>query len=307
MIDVVEIKQSYKNDRQKLNLQITKTFEDDDPEAYKDVLFGVYAKDEIIVREPVEEVIPVLLSDDEDNNEKVCIPADGLVGILTLDENGHNAEQLDLPAGDYYVKELETNVGFVLDDENHEFIFEYGDTSLESIEVVMELHNEKRRLDLEVNKVDSEHKDHFLNGAIFEVYDKTTGKYVASLCSGKLMIKGSEKDEEYEIAKDEAFEEITKTAKTDENKEIILNLDDGIYYSRKAGSEEVTKHIVKDGKAVLADAIYGHEYQFKEIKAPVSYKLAGKSKSYKVEADRDSDIVIVYFENDRIVVPNTGV
>ena len=121
------------------------------------------------------------------------------------------------------------------------------------------------------------------------------------------MIKGSEKDEEYEIAKDEAFEEIIKTAKTDENKEIIIDLDDGIYYSRKADSEEVTKHIVKDGKAVLADAIYGHEYEFKEIKAPVSYKLADKSKAYKVEADRDSDIVIVYFENDRIIVPNTGV
>lgn len=308
LIDVVEIKQSYKNDRQKLDLEITKTFEDEDPDAYKDVVFGVYAKDEIVIREPVEEVIPVLLSYDEDDDSgRVCIPADGLVGILTLDENGHNVEQLDLPVGDYYIRELETNVGFVLDEENHEFTFEYGETSLESIQVGMVLHNEKRRLDLEVNKVDSEHKDHFLNGAIFEVYDKTTGKYVASLCSGNLMIKGSEKDEEYEIAKDEAFEEIIKTAKTDENKEIIIDLDDGIYYSRKADSEEVTKHIVKDGKAVLADAIYGHEYEFKEIKAPVSYKLADKSKAYKVEADRDSDIVIVYFENDRIIVPNTGV
>ena len=105
--------------------------------------------------------------------------ADGLVGILTLDENGHNIEQLDLPAGDYYVKELETNVGFVLDEDNHAFTFEYGETSLESIQVGMVLHNEKRRLDLEVNKVESEHKDHFLNGAIFEVYDKTTGKSVS--------------------------------------------------------------------------------------------------------------------------------
>ena len=121
------------------------------------------------------------------------------------------------------------------------------------------------------------------------------------------MIKGSLKDEEYEIAKDEAFEDVIKTAKTDENKEIILDLDDGIYYSRKAGSNEATKHIVKDGKAVLADAIYGHEYEFKEIKAPVSYKLAEKAKAYKVEADRDNDVVIVYFENDRIVIPNTGV
>ena len=64
-------------------------------------------------------MIPVLLSVDEDDDSRVCIPADGLVGILTLDENGHNVEQLDLPAGDYYVKELKTNIGFVLDEEGH--------------------------------------------------------------------------------------------------------------------------------------------------------------------------------------------
>lgn len=44
MIDVVEIKQSYVNERQKLDLQITKTFEDEDKDAYKDVVFGVYSK-----------------------------------------------------------------------------------------------------------------------------------------------------------------------------------------------------------------------------------------------------------------------
>ena len=61
----------------------------------------------------------------------------------------------------------------------------------------MDLYNEKRRLALEVNKVDKEHHDHFLNGAIFEVYDKTTGEFVTKLCSGNLMITGNDKDEEY--------------------------------------------------------------------------------------------------------------
>ena len=36
------------------------------------------------------------------------------------------------------------------------------------------------------------------------------------------------------------------------------------------------------------DAIYGHEYEFKEIKAPTSYQLADKSKAYKVEADEET-------------------
>lgn len=290
MIDVVEIKQSYVNERQKLDLQITKTFEDEDKDAYKDVVFGVYSKNDITL------------------NDKVIIPADGLVGTLTIDEDGKNIEQLDLPTGEYYVKELETNVGFKLDEEKHDFTFDYdADTSKPTVTVSMDLYNEKRRLELDVNKVDKDHHDHFLNGAIFEVYDKTADAYVTTLASGQLMITGEEKDEEYEISKNEDFTKIIKTVKTDENKQIVLDIDDGTYYSRKIGDDKVTKHIVKDGKAVLADAIYGHEYEFKEIKAPTSYQLADKSKAYKVEADEETDTIIYYFENARIVVPNTGV
>ena len=290
MIDVVEIKQAYVNERQKLDLQITKTFEDEDKDAYKDVVFGVYSKNDITV------------------DDKVIIPANGLVGTLTIDKDGKNVEQLDLPTGDYYVKELETNVGFKLDEEKHDFTFNYDeDTTKSTVIVPMELHNEKRRIELDVNKVDKDHHDHFLNGAIFEVYDKTAKSFVTTLASGQLMIVGDDANEEYEISKDEDFKKIIKTVKTDENKQIILDVDDGIYYSRKVGDDKVSKHVIKDGKAVLADAIYGHEYEFKEIKAPTSYQLADKSKAYKVEGDKDTDTIIYYFENARIVVPNTGV
>ena len=290
MIDVVEIKQAYVNERQKLDLQISKTFEDEDKDAYKDVVFGVYSKNDITL------------------NDKVIIPADGLVGTLTIDEDGKNIEQLDLSAGEYYVKELETNVGFKLDEEKHDFTFDYdADTTKPTVTVSMDLYNEKRRLELDVNKVDKEHHDHFLNGAIFEVYDKTAKSYVTTLASGQLMIVGNDANEEYEISKNEDFTKIIKIVKTDENKQIILDIEDGTYYSRKVGDDKVSKHVIKDGKAVLADAIYGHEYEFKEIKAPTSYQLADKSKAYKVEADKDTDTIIYYFENARIVVPNTGV
>ena len=290
MIDVVEIKQAFVNERQKLDLEITKTFEDEDKDAYKDVVFGVYSKNDITA------------------DDKVIIPADGLVGTLTIDKDGKNVEQLDLPTGDYYVKELETNVGFKLDEYKHDFTFNYDeDTTKSTVIVPMELHNEKRRIELDINKVDKDHYDHFLNGAIFEVYDNTAKSHVTTLASGQLMIVGNDVNEEYEISKDEDFTKIIKTVKTDENKQIILGIDDGTYYSRKVGDNKVSKHVIKDGKAVLVDAIYGHEYEFKEIKAPTSYQLADKSKAYKVEADKDTDTIIYYFENARIVVPNTGV
>lgn len=145
----------------------------------KMLTFGVYSKNDITV------------------DDKVIIPEDGLVGTLTIDENGKNVEQLDLPTGDYYVKELETNVGFKLDEEEHDFAFNYDeDTTKATVIVPMELHNKKRRIELDVNKVDKDHHDHFLNGAIFEVYDKTAKSYVTTLVSGQLMIVGNDANED---------------------------------------------------------------------------------------------------------------
>ena len=83
----------------------------------------------------------------------------------------------------------------------------------------MDLHNEKRRLELDINKVDKDHHDHFLNGAIFEVYDKTVKSYVTTLASGQLMIVGDDANEEYEISKDEDFTKIIKTVETDKKME----------------------------------------------------------------------------------------
>lgn len=319
-IEIVQIDKSFKNERQKLNLQITKTFEDDDPDAYKDVVFGIYTNEEIIIKNVVEEPVPVLM--DYEVIEKVSIPADSLVGILTIDENGNNLEQIDLPEGNYYIKELKTNVAFVLNEEEYGFEFIKDDSGEKTINVSLQpIHNAKRRLDIEVEKVDADHKDHLLDGAIFEVYDKTLGKYVATICSGRLMIKDKEPNVKYEIAIDELFENIIMTAKTDSEGEIILELDEGTYYSRKAtnpvdeeivpasklSDRPVTRHVVKHGKAVLTEAVYGHEYEFKEMVAPTSYSLNKKPLIINAIADRETTTITESFVNHRIEIPNTGI
>lgn len=139
------------------------------------------------------------------------------------------------------------------------------------------------------------------------IIDKTTNTNLGIVVSGKLAIKGDSANEEYEIAKDEDFSEIVQTVKTNDSKEIILDLDEGVYYSRKKGSEEVSKHIVKDGHAVFANAIYGHEYEFKEIEAPSSYELSKEPFEVNVVADKDQDIITYTFKNNRVDIPNTGV
>ena len=65
------------------------------------------------------------------------IPADGLLEILSVDENGHAVCKTDLPFGSYYLKELSTDGHYILSDEKHPIVFDYAgqDTALVEIKV----------------------------------------------------------------------------------------------------------------------------------------------------------------------------
>lgn len=54
------------------------------------------------------------------------IPADGLIEIISLDENGKGTVNSDLPFGSYYVKELSTNSAYVLNEQKYPVHFEYA-------------------------------------------------------------------------------------------------------------------------------------------------------------------------------------
>ena len=56
LVEVVSKNFTMVNERQKLDLELKKTFEDDDKSAYKDVLFGVYTSEDIKIGEDV--IIP---------------------------------------------------------------------------------------------------------------------------------------------------------------------------------------------------------------------------------------------------------
>lgn len=65
------------------------------------------------------------------------IPADGLLEILSVDENGHAVCKTDLPFGSYYLKELSTDGHYILSDEKYPIVFDYAgqDTALVEIKV----------------------------------------------------------------------------------------------------------------------------------------------------------------------------
>ena len=290
LVKVVFEKMVLTNDRQKLELDFTKRFEDNDPLAYKDVVFGVYSKNDILI------------------DEEVVIPADSLVGTILLDEHGKPANQLDVPIGDYYIKELKTNVGFVLDENSYDFSFEYTSTDKKtSIIKIEDIMNFKRRIDIEIIKVDSNNKDVLLSKAVFEVTDKTTNEFLGIICTGRLAIRDSKPDIAYEISTVEDFSTILLTATTDKESEIILEVPTGTYYARKVESEDVTRIVVTDGTATLTDAVYGHEYEFKEIQAPTSYHLNRTPLIITCVAEEGVEKITFTFKNERIKVPYTGI
>ena len=65
------------------------------------------------------------------------ISADGLIEIISFDENGYGKAATDLPFGSYYVKELATDEHYVLSDTKYPFTFSYSgqDTAVVEISV----------------------------------------------------------------------------------------------------------------------------------------------------------------------------
>ena len=57
---------------------------------------------------------------------KKHFPADGLLEILSVDENGHAVCKTDLPFGNFYFKELSTDEHYILSDEKHPIVFDYA-------------------------------------------------------------------------------------------------------------------------------------------------------------------------------------
>lgn len=120
-ISVTEAAVSVYNERQTATLSILKVLETNDlfgignKNEIMDVVFGLYAGEEIV------------------STSGNAIPVDGLIEIITFDENGLATIKTDLPIGSYYVKEIATNEHYILNSDKYEFAFEYGGQEIVTI------------------------------------------------------------------------------------------------------------------------------------------------------------------------------
>ena len=122
-VEITETAADFCNERQKAAVSLDKVLEQDErfgigtSGELSAVTFGLFAAEELTAA---------------DGN---IIPADGLLEIVSVDENGHAVCKTDLPFGSYYLKELSTDGHYILSDEEYPIVFEYTgqDTALVDI------------------------------------------------------------------------------------------------------------------------------------------------------------------------------
>lgn len=166
-ITVTETAASFYNERQRVEISLTKSLETD--EAFGvgnngeifDVTFGLYAENELTAA------------------DGTVIPADGLIEIVTLDENGNGAVKTDLPIGNYYVKEISTNSAYLVSDQKYPVVFAYAgqDTAIVHIAV-----NEGEAIENKLiygsvsgKKLDEDGKE--LGGAVIGIFQMGTEEF----------------------------------------------------------------------------------------------------------------------------------
>ena len=112
-VEVTETATDFYNERQRVEIDVIKSLEVDkdygignNGEIF-DVTFGLYAAKDLTAA------------------DGTVIPADGLIEIISFDENGYGKATTDLPFGSYYVKEISTNSAYLISDQKYPVIFEY--------------------------------------------------------------------------------------------------------------------------------------------------------------------------------------
>lgn len=116
---------SFTNDRQKVEIDLTKILEQDEKfnignnDEIRNVSFGLYADEDLKAA------------------NGTVIPKNGLIEIITCDEKGKAQFTTDLPIGSYYVKEISTDNHYILSDKEYSVVFEYAgqDTAIVHISV----------------------------------------------------------------------------------------------------------------------------------------------------------------------------
>lgn len=187
-VAVTETATSFYNERQKVKIFLEKILEQNETfgigknDEIKNISFGLYAKEDIV------------------SSSGTVIPADGLIEIITLDENGKATVNTNLPFGSYYIEEIATDEHYILSDTQYPFTFEYAGQDTETVEIKVNdgkpIENKLIYGSVSGKKVDE--KGEALNGALIGIFKADETVFTREHA---LMTAVSQKDGSFSFAK----------------------------------------------------------------------------------------------------------
>lgn len=161
--EIQTIESTLVNKRPSFDIDMTKMMEKQEhfknEEAYKDVIFGIYAREDI-----------------SDYMGNVAIENGSMISTTGIDKNGHLVNVPDLPNGTYFIKELATNSQYKLSDKEYDFEVAYHgqDVSHYVIQIGNDgkIENELARGSIQVKKIDTFNTEKKMNGITFTLSTK---------------------------------------------------------------------------------------------------------------------------------------
>lgn len=159
-VEITETAADFCNERQKAAVSLNKVLEQDERFGIgkggelSAVTFGLFAAEELTAA------------------DGSIISADGLLEIVSVDENGHTVCKTDLPFGSYYLKELSTDGHYSLSDEKYPIVFEYTgqDTALVDIKANGGVPIENKLLYGEIHGLKKDEDGNALGGAVIGLF-----------------------------------------------------------------------------------------------------------------------------------------
>ncbi len=228
----------------------TKTFETNEMypnvEAYKDVVFGVYAAEDI-----------------KDSNNEVILEKDSLVDCIAIDEDGNGMSDVDFPANTkWYLQELKTAEGYVLNNTKYEFETKAGDSK-----------NPIIWIDLNEDGTVIENKWYLQELKTAEGYVLNNTKYEFETKAGdsKNPIIWIDLNEDGTVIENKVIKasvEFKKFDKADENTELIATY--GLY--RASDNKLLAKETSTIGEWTSFGEYPFGEYYIQEIESPEGYE-----------------------------------
>ena len=122
-IEITATAASFYNERQKAAVSLDKILEQNEQ-------FGIGMNGEISAV-----TFGLFAAEDLTAADGSVIPADGLLEILSVDENGRAVCNTDLPFGSFYLKELSTDEHYILSGEKYPIVFDYAGQDAALVEI----------------------------------------------------------------------------------------------------------------------------------------------------------------------------